>query len=104
MTTKTRMPRKSIEEKRAQAEALHPSIAEQVDALRGTGQWQRFLDFAQSFHAYSLGNLLLILSQCPDATAVAGFRACPSTVRPLQGQACYPTTSSWSSTASRSRA
>ena len=75
MTTKTRMPRKSIEEKKAQAEALHASIAEQVDALRGTGQWQRFLDFAQSFHAYSLGNLLLILSQCPDATAVAGFRA-----------------------------
>ena len=75
MTTKTRMPRKSIEEKKAQAEALHASISEQVDALRGTGQWQRFLNFAQSFHAYSLGNLLLILSQCPDATAVAGFRA-----------------------------
>ena len=69
------MPRKSIEEKKAQAEALHASISEQVDALRGTGQWQRFLNFAQSFHAYSLGNLLLILSQCPDATAVAGFRA-----------------------------
>ena len=75
MTTKTRAPRKSIEEKKAQAEALHASITEQVDALRNTGQWQRFLDFAQSFHAYSLGNLLLILSQCPDATAVAGFRA-----------------------------
>ena len=75
MTTKTRMPRKTIEEKKAQAEALHASIAEQVDALRGTGQWQRFLNFAQSFHAYSLGNLLLILSQYPDATAVAGFRA-----------------------------
>ena len=69
------MPRKTIDEKKAQAEALHASISEQVDALRGTGQWQRFLNFAQSFHAYSLGNLLLILSQCPDATAVAGFGA-----------------------------
>lgn len=75
MTTKTRAPRKTAEERKAQAEALHASIAEQVEALRGTGQWQRFLDFAQSFHAYSFNNLLLILSQRPDATAVAGFRA-----------------------------
>ncbi len=72
MSTKTRTPRTSIEEKKARAEALHASITDQVDALRETGQWQRFLDFAQSFHAYSLGNLLLILAQRPEATAVAG--------------------------------
>lgn len=75
MTITARAPRKTIEEKREQAEALHASIAQQVEELRSSEQWQRFLDFAQSFHAYSLNNLLLILSQCPEASYVAGFRA-----------------------------
>lgn len=88
MATKTQAPRKSIEEKKAQAEALHASIIEQVAALRNSGQWQKFLDFAQSFHAYSLGNLLLILSQCPDATAVAGFRAWQAKGRQVQKGEC----------------
>ena len=62
------------EQRRAQAEALQASIALQVEQLAGTEQWARFLDFAQAFHAYSLNNLLLILSQNPTATHVAGFR------------------------------
>ncbi|MDQ4504411.1 ArdC-like ssDNA-binding domain-containing protein [Sinomonas sp. ASV322] len=66
--------RKSPEERRAQAEALQASIAEQVEELRGSEQWQLFLDFARSFHSYSLSNVLLILAQCPTATRVAGFR------------------------------
>lgn len=75
MTITARAPRKTIEEKREQAEALHASIAQQVEELRSSEQWRRFLDFAQSFHSYSLNNLLLILSQCPEASYVAGFRA-----------------------------
>lgn len=66
--------RKTAEERRAQAEELQSSIAGQVEALRNSEQWMRFLAFAQSFHRYSLGNLLLILAQCPTATRVAGFR------------------------------
>lgn len=66
--------RKTAGERRAQAEELQGSIAEQVEQLRDSEQWVRFLEFAQSFHRYSLGNLLLILSQCPTASAVAGFR------------------------------
>ena len=66
--------RKTAEERRAHAEELQDSIAEQVDQLRHSEQWARFLKFAQSFHCYSLGNLLLILDQCPNATRVAGFR------------------------------
>lgn len=76
-TTKsaTRKPAKTIEEKKAQAEALHNSISEQVEALRDSGRWTAFLDFAQSFHAYrTLNNVLLILSQSPEASRVAGFR------------------------------
>lgn len=70
----TRKPAKTIEEKKAQAEALHESIADQVEQLRDSARWTAFLDFAQSFHAYSINNLLLILSQPEDASRVAGFR------------------------------
>jgi hypothetical protein len=72
--TATRKPAKTIEEKKAQAEALHASIATQVEQLRESDRWTAFLDFAQSFHAYSLNNVLLILSQMPEASRVAGFR------------------------------
>lgn len=65
---------KSPEERRAEAEALHATIAEQVEELRDSEAWTRFLRFAQAFHRYSLGNLLLILAQRPEATHVAGYR------------------------------
>lgn len=65
---------KSPEQRRAEAEALHETIAEQVEELRESEQWTRFLQFAQSFHRYSLNNLLLILAQKPEATHVAGYR------------------------------
>lgn len=64
----------SSAERQAAAEALHESIAVQVEALRGSGEWERFLAFAGAFHSYSLSNVLLILSQYPTATQVAGFR------------------------------
>lgn len=64
----------SAEDRRAQADALHASIVEQVQKLADSGQWRTFLEFARSFYNYSLNNLLLILAQNPDATMVAGFR------------------------------
>jgi antirestriction protein ArdC len=72
--TATRTSAKTIEEKRAQAEDLHQSISDQVEALRDSDRWTAFLDFAQAFHAYSLNNVLLVLSQSPEASRVAGFR------------------------------
>ncbi|MCS5735793.1 ArdC-like ssDNA-binding domain-containing protein [Herbiconiux daphne] len=71
--TNTR-PNKSPEERRAQAEELQASIVTEVEKLRDTGEWERFLTFAQAFHNYSFNNLVLILTQCPTATYVAGFR------------------------------
>jgi antirestriction protein ArdC len=71
---KAAAPRKTIEEKKAQAAALHESIATQVEALRDSDRWTAFLAFASAFHSYSLNNVLLILSQRPDAERVAGFR------------------------------
>jgi hypothetical protein len=35
----------------------------------------RYLDFMARFHRYSVGNLLMIMGQRPDAEYVAGFRA-----------------------------
>lgn len=66
--------RKTANQRREQAEALQQQITEQVEALRDSGEWQQFLDFARNLHSYSLNNLLLILSQNRNASAVAGFR------------------------------
>lgn len=67
-------PTRTADERQQEAEALHATIVEQVQQLTDSGSWRAFLDFARSFHSYSLNNLLLILAQNPDATAVAGFR------------------------------
>lgn len=66
---------KTPEQRKAEAEALHETIATEVEKLRESSNWTRFLDFSRHMQKYSLGNLLLILAQCPDATAVAGYRA-----------------------------
>lgn len=71
MSTATR----STTDRREEVEAMHAQLAEQVEALRSSQAWTAYLRFARSFHRYSLGNLLLILAQCPHAEHVAGYRA-----------------------------
>ena len=66
--------RKTAEERRAEADTLHESIGLQLEELTSTEGWARFLKFATGFHGYSLSNVLLILSQRPEASRVAGFR------------------------------
>ena len=66
--------RKTAEERRAEANRLHESIGTQLVELTSTEGWAAFLRLATGFHRYSLSNVLLILSQRPDATRVAGFR------------------------------
>ena len=75
---------KSPEERRAEAEGLHATIAEQVEELRSSEAWTRFLTFAQAFHRYSINNLLLILAQKPEATHVAGYRTWQSIGRQVR--------------------
>lgn len=65
---------KKIEERKAKAEALQASIAAQVEALRDSAEWMKMLNFMGKFHTYSVKNVILILSQFPDASQVAGFR------------------------------
>ncbi|MGJ3510151.1 ArdC-like ssDNA-binding domain-containing protein [Enemella sp. A6] len=64
-----------IEKRQAEAAQLHETLTHQIEQLRDSDQWLRFLAFAQSFHSYSLNNLLLILAQNPAATKVAGYRS-----------------------------
>lgn len=66
--------RKTAEQRRAEADALHATITDAIEQLRTTEAWHQFLTFAQQFHAYSLNNVMLILMQNPTATHVAGFR------------------------------
>ena len=53
---------------------LHEQIAAGVAALVETDRWQQMLQAAAKFHTYSLGNVLLIALQAPQASRVAGFR------------------------------
>jgi antirestriction protein ArdC len=55
--------------------ALHEQISDGVAALVDSEGWRAMLDTAAKFHSYSLGNLLLIALQAPQATRVAGFRS-----------------------------
>jgi len=56
-------------------EALHTQLAERVGSLDSAEEWGAWLRFATSFHRYSFNNTVLIWSQRPDATLIAGYRA-----------------------------
>ncbi len=64
--------------------ALHEQISDGVAALVESDGWQAMLDTAAKFHSYSLGNLLLIGAQAPQATRVAGFRTWQSVGRQVR--------------------
>ncbi len=65
---------KTVEQRKEEAERLHEGIAAQIEELTKTGGWAAFLRVAAGFHQFSFSNLLLIWSQCPGATRVAGYR------------------------------
>ncbi|MEE9294601.1 MAG: ArdC family protein [Phycisphaerae bacterium] len=50
------------------------TLAKAVDDVRASKMFTRYLDVQAKFHHYSWGNTLLIASQRPDATRVAGFK------------------------------
>lgn len=61
--------------RQATLETMHTQLAEKVAALASGDAWASWLRFANSFHRYSFSNTLLIWSQKPQATMVAGYRA-----------------------------
>jgi antirestriction protein ArdC len=67
--------RKLSEEERAEKRAAERELAAKaIEELRSSEGFQRWLFARRRFHRYSLGNQLLIASQCPGATYVTGFR------------------------------
>lgn len=74
MTTKRtiRTP-KTAEQRAAEARELQATIAGAVERLRSSDAWAEYLKLLGTFHRYSLNNVLLIWSQNPHATRVAGF-------------------------------
>ncbi len=64
--------------------ALHEQISDGVAALVESEGWRAMLDTAAKFHSYSLGNLVLIALQAPQATRIAGFRSWQSVGRQVR--------------------
>lgn len=63
----------SFPDKSTRTEDIRREIDTALDELDDGQKWQEWLEFSQRFHRYSLNNQLLILTQKPDATRVAGF-------------------------------
>ena len=58
-----------------EAAELVQRLEEGVRQVMSSEGWRRFLQAQAKFHQYSAGNVLLILSQRPGASLVAGFNA-----------------------------
>lgn len=50
-------------------------IEEGVERIKNSDQYKQYMKVMSLFHEYSYGNSLLIYSQCPHASYVAGFKA-----------------------------
>src|SRR6202795_1891005 len=50
-------------------------LTEGITQLTSSDRWQDWLTMQSRFHHYSFNNTLLIMSQKPDATRVAGYNA-----------------------------
>src|SRR3954467_7312564 len=59
-------------------------IAEAVAELASPEGWARWMEARSRFHNYSLTNTLLIASQCPHASRVAGYRTWQSMGRQVR--------------------
>jgi antirestriction protein ArdC len=53
---------------------LLDKLAAGTQALASSQRWADYLAAQARFHRYSMGNVLLIMAQRPDATQVAGFK------------------------------
>lgn len=75
---------RTLEHRRARQEELLAELADGVQALTTSEGWRPYLRAMATLRTYSLSNQLLILSQRPDATVVAGYRAWQSLDRQVR--------------------
>lgn len=68
------MPKKTAEEKAAQTKELLDTLAESVESLTHEDEWRRYLQMGRLFRSYSFNNTMMILTQLPTATRVAGYK------------------------------
>src|SRR3954451_12463701 len=81
MSSIERREYRAIPSRGSESSALTPAplrdslarLEQAVSAIHDSDTFRRYLDAQARFHRYSWGNVLLIASQCPDATQVAGF-------------------------------
>lgn len=72
-TPQRRRSTKTPEERRAEIAELIARRDAQVEQLRTSGGWERFLSAVVPLRRFSWGNLLLILAARPDATDCRGW-------------------------------
>ena len=59
-------------------------LEQAVTGIQDSAAFRAYLDLQARFHRYSFSNALLILSQRPDATQVAGFHTWKQLGRPVR--------------------
>jgi antirestriction protein ArdC len=69
---------------RQQVAASLDTLATAIDDVRASEDFRQFLEVQARFHRYSWHNTLLIASQRPDATQVAGYRTWQSLGRQVR--------------------
>ncbi len=62
----------AAQQKQTEAIAM---LEQGIQNLATDDNWLQYLKTQSRFHSYSFRNVVMILSQCPDATRVAGYRA-----------------------------
>lgn len=73
MTTR-RYTRRTPEQRKQQAKQLHENLQSACNELSTPETWEAYFKFLSEFHDYSIRNQILIFTQCPQATHVAGYR------------------------------
>jgi len=67
------LPSDVSETKGRQIDEVLKQLKDGVEGIQGSHNFRQFLLTMSKFHNYSIGNLILIAIQKPDATRVAGF-------------------------------
>jgi antirestriction protein ArdC len=80
----SRKQEQRAEYRQAKASEQRERVERAVRELLTSDGWRRWAETRATFHNYSMGNCMLIASQAPDATQVAGFRSWQSLGRQVR--------------------
>ena len=58
--------------RKARAKEIFDKVVKNVQTIVANGEYEKYLKFQNQFTKYSFNNIVLIYSQFPDATNVAG--------------------------------